>query len=73
MTDTTDAGISFGDTHDNSHSRLCRITSGTKTLDFGNHAKYSLQHTSFDATGANLGVVGNDTLLINKIAIKQKH
>ncbi|MSD83852.1 cell surface protein [Lactobacillus curvatus] len=61
MTDTTDAGISFGDTHDNGNSGYLRLQMVPKTLDFGNHAKYVAAHSNFDATGANLGVVGNDT------------
>ncbi|WP_424348655.1 WxL domain-containing protein [Latilactobacillus sp. 5-91] len=61
MPDTTDAGISFGDTHDNGNSGYLRLQMVPKTLDFGNHAKYVAAHSNFDANGANLGVVGNDT------------
>lgn len=61
MTDTTDAGISFGDGHDNGNSGYLRLQMVPHTLDFGNHAKYVAAHSNFDATGANLGVIGNDT------------
>ena len=61
MSDTTDAGISFGDNHDNGNSGYLRLQMVPKTLDFGNHAKYDAKHSNFDATGANLGTIGNNT------------
>ena len=61
MTDTTDAAISFGDNHDNGNTGYLRLQMVPKTLDFGNHAKYDAKHSNFDATGANLGVIGNNT------------
>lgn len=61
MTDTTDAAISFGDNDDNGNTGYLRLQMVPHTLDFGNHAKYDAKHSSFNATGANLGVIGNDT------------
>lgn len=59
--DVTDAAISFGDNSDNGNSGYLRLQMVPHVLDFGNHAKFDPAHASFNATGANLGIAGNNT------------
>ncbi|WP_208422919.1 WxL domain-containing protein [Latilactobacillus fragifolii] len=60
QTDTTKAGISFGDNKPNPNTGFLRLQMVPHVLDFGNHTKFDTAYTTFTADGKNYANPSND-------------
>lgn len=61
QTDTTTAGIAFGDNKPNANTGSLRLQKVPEVLDFGNHANFNTAYTTFTADGKNYANGENDT------------
>ncbi len=60
QTDTTEAGISFGNPGPNPNTGYLRLQKVPSILDFGNHVQFNKAYPNFTADGKNTGNSSND-------------